>query len=147
MASKKKHSILLPRRTGSELRYLRKRGSGKRKDEVQGELPANQKHQALVAGPLLTLRQNSEAVHGPGKLIGGNFYIQPADACSETSNRRKESSNFPANSCQCFCVTDAPEIHQSPGLVVVSEFLTAIQARDVGSSAVDRPASWQVGRN
>jgi len=33
---------------------------------------------------------------------------------------------------------DAPEIYQSPGLVVVSEFLTAIQASDVASSAIDR---------
>jgi hypothetical protein len=32
---------------------------------------------------------------------------------------------------------DAPEIYQSPGLVVVSEFLTAIQASDVGSTAAD----------
>ena len=93
----------------------------------------------------MALRQNFEAVHGPDKLTSRNPYIQPADPCSETSKRRKESSNFPTNSCQCFCVTDAPEIHQSSGLVVVNEFLTAIQASDVRSPAIDRWASGLVG--
>src|SRR5882762_167688 len=89
----------------------------------------------------LALRQNSEALHGLDKLTHRNPHIQPAQPCSETSKRRKESLHCPANSCPCFCVMDAPEIYQSTGLVVVSEFLTAIQASDVGSSAIDRSAS------
>jgi hypothetical protein len=40
---------------------------------------------------------------------------------------------------------DAPEIYQPSGLVVVSELLTAIQASDVGPSAIDRSASLKVG--
>ena len=90
---------------------------------------------------LLALRQNSEAVHGPEKLTHRNPHIQPANACSDTSKRRKESIKSPTNSCQCFCVMDAPEIYQLPGLVVVGEFLTAIQASDVGSSGIGRSAS------
>src|SRR5467141_1340525 len=66
---------------------------------------------------LLALRQNSEAVHGPDKLTHRNPHIQPAEPCSETSKRRKESINSPTNSCQCFCVMDAPEIYLSTGLV------------------------------
>ena len=97
-------------------------------------------NQALRLSPL-ALRKNSEAVHGPDKLTRRNPHIQPAEPCSETSKRRKESTNFPTDSGPCFCVMDAPEIYQSPGLVVVSEFLTAIQASDVSSSATDRSAS------
>lgn len=97
--------------------------------------------------PLLALRQNSEAVHGPDTLPHRNLHIQPADLCAETSKSRKESINSPTNSCPCFCVTDAPEIYQSPGLVVVGEFLTAIQASDVGFSAKNRSASGYVGWN
>jgi len=93
----------------------------------------------------MALRQNSEGVHGHGKLTYRNFHIQPGGPSSEASNRRKESINSPTNSCQCFCVTDAPEIDQSPGLVVVSESLTAIQASDVGSPAIDRSVSGQAG--
>ena len=96
---------------------------------------------------VMTPRQNSGALRGPGKLTYRNSHIQPAHPCSEIWERRKEFTNFPTNCCQCFCVTDAPEIYHSPGLVVVREFLTAIQASDVGSSAIDRPASWQVGRD
>jgi hypothetical protein len=40
LASQKKHSILLPRRPRPELRYLHKRSSGKRKDEVLGDFAA-----------------------------------------------------------------------------------------------------------
>jgi hypothetical protein len=93
----------------------------------------------------LALRQNREAVHGPDKLSHRNPHIQPADTCSENSKRRKESINSPTNSCQCFWVMDAPEICQSHGSVVVREFLTAIQASDVGSPAIDRSASGQAG--
>jgi hypothetical protein len=90
---------------------------------------------------LVALRQNSEAVHGLDKLTHRNPHIQPADPYSETSKGRKESINSPTNSCQCLCVMDAPEIYYSPGLVVVSEFLTAIQASNVRSSAIDRSVS------
>src|SRR5205814_8180397 len=93
------------------------------------------------------MRQNSEAVHEPDKLTHRNPHIQPADTCSQTSKRRKEPINSSTNSSQCFCDMDAPEIHQSPGLVVVSELLTAIQASDVGFAAIDRSASRQVGRD
>jgi hypothetical protein len=40
---------------------------------------------------------------------------------------------------------DAPEIYQSHGLVVVSELLTAIQASDVGSLAMERSACESPG--
>src|SRR5260370_30783581 len=69
----------------------------------------------------LALRQNSEALHGPDKLTHRNSQIQPAEPCSQTSKRRKESLNSPANSCPCFCVLDAPEINQSAGRVVLIE--------------------------
>jgi hypothetical protein len=71
--------------------------------------------------------------------------MQLADACGEASERRKEFSKPPTKSCQCFCVMDAPEIYHAAGPVVVSEFLTAIQASDVASSPTDRPASGKVG--
>ena len=93
-------------------------------------------------GHLLALRQNSK---GADRLTLRNPHVQPANHCSETSKRRKEFNNSPANSCQCFCVMDAPEIYQPSGLVVVSELLTAIQASDVGPSAIDRSASLKVG--
>jgi hypothetical protein len=92
----------------------------------------------------MALRQNSEAMHGPGTLAR-NPHVQLADACSETSERRKEFMNSPTNSCQCFCVMDAPEIYHVAGPVVVSEFLTAIQASDVASPPTDGPASGKVG--
>jgi hypothetical protein len=92
----------------------------------------------------LALRHNPESVHGLDKLTDRIPHVQ-ADPRSETSKRRKESRNSPANSCQCFSVVNAPEIYQSAGQVVVSKFLTAIQASDVGSSAIDRPASGKVG--
>ena len=95
--------------------------------------------QASSLSPL-ALHRNSKAMHGPDKLTHRNP-IQPADSCSETFNRRKESINSPTNSCQCFCVMDAPEIYQSPGFVVVGEFLTTIQASDVGSSTMDSSVS------
>src|ERR1700719_3343172 len=87
---------------------------------------------------VLVLRQNSEAVHGTDKLLQRNPQIQPAEPCSETSSRRKESMHSPTNTCQSFWVMDAPEIHHLPGLVVVSEFVTAIQASDVAAPAIDR---------
>jgi len=89
---------------------------------------------ATSLGPL-ALRQNSEVVHGLDKLTHRSPHIQLAKTCGEASKRRKEFSNSPAHSCQCFCVMDAPEIYQSPGLVVVSELLTAIEANQVGFSA------------
>jgi len=89
----------------------------------------------------LALRQNSEAVQGPDDVTRRNPHIHPADPCNETSKKRKESNNSPTNCCQCFCVMDAPEIYQLSGLVVVSEFSTAIQASDVGFSAMDRSPS------
>src|ERR1700730_2603191 len=93
---------------------------------------------------LLALHESSEAVQGPDKLTHRNPHIQSADPCSETSKNRKDSSNAPTNSCQCFCVMDAPEIYQPPGLVVVSEFLTAIHASDVGCSARNTSAfAWR----
>jgi hypothetical protein len=102
-------------------------------------------HADLALGLILVaFRQDSEAVHGFGKLTHRIPHVQ-ADPCSETSKRRKESSNSPANSCQCLCVMDAPEIHHAAGPVVVSEFLTAIQASDVASAPIDRPASGKVG--
>jgi len=79
-----------------------------------------------------------------GSLFGILMFSLP-NHCSETSKRRKEFNNFPSNSCQCFCVMHAPEIYQPSGLVVVSELLTAIQASDVGPSAIDRSASVKVG--
>ncbi len=86
---------------------------------------------------LLALGQNSEAVHGPDKLTDRSPQLQPAEPRSEASKRRKEFINSPTNPCQCFCVMDAPEIYQSAGLVVAGEFLTAVQASDVGSPATD----------
>jgi len=99
----------------------------------------------LHSSHLLPLHQNSEAVQGPEKLTHRDPHIQPADPCNETAKGREESANSPTNSCPCFCVMDAPEIGQSPGLAVESEFLTAIQASDVGSSAINRSASGQIG--
>jgi hypothetical protein len=93
---------------------------------------------------LLALRQNPETLHGPDRLTHRNPHIQLAGLWSEASKRRKKSVNSPASSCQYFCVAQAPEIDQSPGLMVVSKFLTAIQASDVGSSSIDRSASGQV---
>ena len=100
-------------------------------------------YQASRPSPL-ALHQNSEATHGPVKLIR-NPHIHPAESCGEPSKRRKHSLNSSSNSCQRFCVMDAPEICQLPGLVVVSEFLAAVQASDVSSSAIKRSASGQVG--
>ena len=106
---------------------------------------------ALITGnlasrlTLMALRQNSQTVYGPGALTHRNPHMELTDACSETSERRKEFIDSPTNPCQCFCVVDAPEIHHAAGPVVVSEFLTAIQASDVASSATDRPASGKVG--
>ena len=88
----------------------------------------------------LALHQNSEGMHGPDKFSHLNP-LQPADPCSETLNGRKESINPATNSCHCFCVMDSPEIYQSPGFVVVGEFLTTIQARDVGYSTMDSSVS------
>lgn len=96
---------------------------------------------------LVALRQNTEAVQGPETLTYRNLHLPPADPCGQTSERSKESMSSPTNSCQRFCVMDAPEIHQATGPVVVSEFLTAIQASDVGSSAIDSSAFGQVGRD
>jgi hypothetical protein len=107
-----------------------------------GQVPTT----AFIAGnlaarlTLMAFRQNSEAVHGPGTVARRNPHMQLAHACSETSERRKEFMNSSTNSCQCFCVMDTPEIYEVAGPVVVSEFLTAIQASDV-SPAMDRPAS------
>ena len=95
--------------------------------------------QASTLSPL-ALHQNAKATHGPDKLTHRNP-IQPADPCSETSNRRKDSINSPTDSCHFFCVMDAPEIYQSPGFVVVGEFLTTIQAGDVVSSTMDSTVS------
>jgi hypothetical protein len=92
----------------------------------------------------LVLRQNSEATHGPVELTR-NPHIHPAESCSEPSKRRRQSLNSPAYSCHRFCIADAPEIYQSSGLVVVFEFLTAIQASDVRSSAIQKSVSGQVG--
>jgi hypothetical protein len=75
---------------------------------------------------LVALRQNSGALHGPDNLGPRSPEIQFAGPCSESSHRRKEFTKFPANHRKCFCVVNAPEIHDSPGLVVVSEFLAAI---------------------
>jgi len=90
---------------------------------------------------LLALRQDSETVQEPDNLRHRNPHIQPANSCNETSKRGKETNNASTNFCQRFCVMDAPEIYQSPALVVVSEFLTAIQASDVGFSAMNRSVS------
>jgi hypothetical protein len=89
----------------------------------------------------LALRQNSEAVQGPDNLTHVNPHIQPANPGNETSKRGKETNNASTNFCQRFCVMDAPEIYQSPALVVVSEFLTAVQTSDVGFSAMNRSVS------
>jgi hypothetical protein len=65
----------------------------------------------------------------PSKVGSRSFHDQALNtfaSCSETSERRKEFLKSPTNSCQCFCVMDAPEIYQASGPVVVSEFLTAI---------------------
>jgi hypothetical protein len=93
----------------------------------------------------LALRQNSEVVHRLDKFTHRIPSVKTADPYRETSKRRKEFIYLPANACQRFCVMDAPEIYQASGLVVVSEFLTAIQANDVSFSAKDRSASEQVG--
>jgi len=85
----------------------------------------------------LALRQNSESGHRPDVLTDRSPHLQPAEPRSEASKRRKEFNNSPTHTCQCFCVMDAPEIYQSAGLVVVGEFLTAIQASDVGPPAID----------
>jgi len=95
--------------------------------------------QASSLSPL-ALHRNSKAVHGPDKLTHRNP-IQRGGPCGESSKRRKESINSPANSCHSVCVMDAPEIYQSTGFVVVGEFLTTIQASDVGSSTMDSTVS------
>jgi len=94
---------------------------------------------------LSALRQNSEGVQGADRLTLRNRHVQPANQCSETSKRRKELNNSPANSGHCLCVMDAPEVYQPTGLVVISELFTAIQASDVGPSAIDKSASVKVG--
>ena len=96
---------------------------------------------------LVAFGQNSEAVHGPRQLIHRNPHLQPAEPRSKASKRRKEFIDSPANSCQCFCVMDAPEIYQPPGLMVVSKFLTAVQASDVGFPAMDGSAVGDVRWN
>jgi hypothetical protein len=111
------------------------------KPEISLTVKPPKKTKAPTGNPASTLRlvalhQNSGALHRPGELARGIPHIYPADPRSEASERRKEFGNFPTNSSECFCVMDAPEIYHSPGLVVVSEFLPAIQASDVGSSAI-----------
>jgi hypothetical protein len=69
-----------------------------------------------------------------------------ADPCSKTSERRKDSCNSPANSGERFRVVNAPEIHKVAGPVVISEFMTAIQAGNVASSRIDRLTCGKVGR-
>src|SRR5579859_765136 len=95
----------------------------------------------------VAFRQNSEAVHGPHQLIHRNPHLQPAEPCSKASKRRKKFINSPANSCPCFRVMDAPEVYQPPGLMVVSKFLTAVQACDVGFPAMDGSAFGDVRWN
>ncbi len=70
-----------------------------------------------------------------------------ADPCSETSKRRKDSCNSPANSGKCFWIVNAPEIHKVAGPVVISEFMTAIQAGNVASSRISRLTCGKVGRD
>ena len=94
----------------------------------------------------MVLGRNSEAVNGRDKFTPRNPQMKLADACSENSKRRKEFTDFPTNSRKCFGVMDAPKIHHSSGLVVVSEFLAAIEASDVGSTAKAGSAR-QVGWN
>jgi hypothetical protein len=89
----------------------------------------------------LVLRQNSEAAQGPVNLTHRNLHIQPANPGNETSKRGKEINNASTNFRQRLCVMDAPEIYQSPALVIVSEFLTAVQTSDVGFSAMNRSVS------
>jgi len=101
-------------------------------------------NEASGFGPL-ALRQNPEAVHGPDKLTHQNPHIQFADPCSEASKRRKEFINPLTNSRQFFCVMDSPEICQSPGFLIVGEFLTAIEASDVRSLGIAGSASRQTG--
>ena len=67
--------------------------------------------------------------------------MQRSDTCSEVSKRRKKSVKFSPKSCQRFRVMDTPEIHELSGLRIESEALTAVQARDVGSSAIEGPVS------
>ena len=87
------------------------------------------------------LHQNCEAVHRFDKFTHRIPNVKTAEPCRETSERRKEFINSPANSRQSFWVMDAPEIYQAPGFVVISEFLTAIQANDVSFSAKTSSAS------
>ena len=91
-------------------------------------------------------RQNCEAVDGSDKLVHRNSHMQRSDTCSEVSKRRNKFVEFSTKSCQRFRVMDTPEIHELPGLRVVSEALTAVQARDVGSSAIEGRVSGQPGR-
>src|SRR5438445_2356932 len=91
--------------------------------------------------------QSYDAEYVPRKPAHRNRHIQRVHPWSELSKRQKESINSPANSCQRFCVTHAPEIYQSPGLGVVSESLAAVQASDVGFSAIGRWASGSSRRN
>ena len=90
---------------------------------------------------LLALRQNSETTHETAQLTHRNPHIQPSNPCSETSKRREESINSPTNSCQRFCVMNAPKIYQLPAFAIECEFLAAIQAPDVGPSAIDKSPS------
>jgi hypothetical protein len=96
---------------------------------------------------LLALGQNSEAVQGPDNLTHRSLGIQPASSGHETPKKRKETNHASPNFCQRFCVMDAPEIYQSPAVVVVSEFLPAVQTSDVGFSAINRSVSGPVGRD
>src|SRR5260370_40587678 len=93
----------------------------------------------------LALRQNSEGVHRLDKLTNRIPTVKTAGQCRETSKWRKELIYPPAKPCQRFCVMHAPEIYQVPGLEVVCEFFTAIQADNVSFSAKGSSASQQVG--
>ena len=95
----------------------------------------------------LRASQSYDAEHVPGKPAHRNRHIQRVHPWSELSKRQKEPINSPANSGQRFGVTHAPEIYQSPGLGVVSESFAAVQASDVGFSAIGRWASGSSRRN
>jgi hypothetical protein len=86
-------------------------------------------------GPV-ALHHRSQVVHRSANCAQRNPYIQPAQPRRESSNWRKEFCYFPSNSGPRLNVVDAPVIDQPSGIVVVGEFLPAIQASNIGSRAV-----------
>src|SRR5579859_4623328 len=103
-------------------------------------MPRPVRQLALRLG-LMAPRQDSWVVRGPDNLTHQNPCLLPANPRGEPSKRRKLTTDCLANSSQRFCIMDAPEIRHAPGFGVANEFFAAIQASDIGFSAMDRSGS------